>query len=84
MIRKYYRVDRREICLLRFILEGYDGMAIMTTIDSRRGIVMIRIASGCEDDVEMILEGLGKDILIETLYSQGMPCLKNGSADLLY
>ena len=67
MIRKYYRVDRRKICLLRFILEGYDGMAIMTTIDSRQGTVVISIAPGCEDDVEMILKGLEKDILIETM-----------------
>ena len=64
-IKKYLRVDRREICFLRFIFEAYDGIAIITTIDPDSGIVLLSIASGCEDDVEMILQDLKKDIMIE-------------------
>ena len=63
--KKYLRVDRREICFLRFIFEAYDGIAILTTIDSDAGIVLLTIAPGCEDDVEMILRDLEKDIMIE-------------------
>ena len=63
--KKYLRVDRREICFLRFIFEAYDGIAILTTIDSDAGIVLLTIAPGCEDDVEMILRDLKKDIMIE-------------------
>lgn len=64
-IKKYLRVDRREICFLRFIFEAYDGIAIITTIDPDSGIVLLSIAPGCEDDVEMILQDLKKDIMIE-------------------
>jgi len=64
-IKKYLRVDRREICFLRFIFEAYDGIAIITTIDSDSGIVLLSIAPGCEDDVEMILQDLKNDIMIE-------------------
>ncbi len=64
-IKKYLRVDRREICFLRFIFEAYDGIAIITTIDSDSGIVLLTIAPGCEDDVEMILLDIKKDIMIE-------------------
>ncbi len=64
-IKKYYRVDRREICFLRFIFEGYDGIAMLTTVDPDAGFVAFHISPGCEEDVEMILQDLKNDIMIE-------------------
>jgi hypothetical protein len=64
-IRKILRVDRREICFIKFILEAYEGIATMTTIDARQGIVLLRIAPGCEKEVEAVLRDLGKDIMID-------------------
>ena len=63
--RKYLRVDRREICFIKFIFEAYNGIATITTVDPDQGIVLLCIAPGCENDVEMILQDLKKDILIE-------------------
>ena len=37
----------------------------ITTVDPDKGVVQLCIAPGCEDDVEMILQDLKKDILIE-------------------
>ncbi len=65
-IKKFYRVDRREIGFLKFIIEACDGIATITTVDSEAGLVMFRIAPGCEGDVEMILDDLKADIMIET------------------
>ncbi len=64
-IRKIIRIDRREICFIKFILEAYEGIATMTTIDARQGIVLLRIAPGCEKEVEALLRDLGEDIMIE-------------------
>jgi hypothetical protein len=64
-IRKIIRVDRREICFIKFILEAYEGIATMTTIDARQGIVLLRIAPGCEKEVEAVLRDLGEDIMID-------------------
>jgi hypothetical protein len=47
----------REIHFLRFILEAYEGLATVTTLQSQLGLVQVSIAPGCEDDVERILEG---------------------------
>lgn len=62
---KYYRIDRREVYFLRFILEAYDGIAVLTTLDPEAGIIMISIPPGCEDEVEMVLQELKKDMMIE-------------------
>ncbi len=60
-------MDRREIFFLKFILEAYDGIATLTTVDAHQGIVLLRIAPGCEDEVETVLQDLKKDMMMEDL-----------------
>ncbi len=64
-VQRYYRVDRREIAFIKFILEAYDGLAVMETLDPMSGRVVFHIAPGCESDVDMILQDLKKEIVIE-------------------
>jgi len=66
-IKQAYRVDRKEISYLRFIFEGYDGIAVIKTVDPQRGFVLFYIAPGCEDDVETILNDLKREIMIERI-----------------
>ena len=70
-IKKYYRVDRREIGYLRFIMEAYDGVATLSTLDAGAGTIRVHIAPGCLKQVEMIMEELKKEILIEELECSG-------------
>ncbi len=65
-VKRYYRVDRREIAFLRFILEAYDGIAVLETLDSQSGIIVFHIAPGCETDVEAILQDLENDFMLES------------------
>ncbi len=64
-IQKYYRIDRREICYLKFILEGYEGMALMSTVDPDRGLVVLKIAPGCETEADELMRALRQEIMIE-------------------
>ena len=64
-IKRYFRVDRREIAFIKFIFEAYDGIAVLETLDPNAGIVVFHIAPGCEPDVEVILQDLKKKIMIE-------------------
>ncbi len=62
---QYYRVDRRQIGFLKFILEACDGIVTMSTVDAGLGLVSFRIPPGCEDEVTGILNDLQKDIFME-------------------
>jgi hypothetical protein len=53
-----YRVDRTQIAYLRFLLEGYDGIAVLETLDPAAGRVLLRVAPGCEPDVRDLLDAL--------------------------
>lgn len=55
MIR-HFIISPREIHILRFILEAYEGVGIVTTLQPRLGLIRLSIAPGCEDVVERILE----------------------------
>ena len=70
-IRRYYRIDRRQIAFLKFILEAYDGIATLSTIDARKGIVSLDIPPGCQSDVDSVMEDLGRQMMIEALDSPG-------------
>lgn len=65
--KRYYRVDRTEMAFLRFIFEAYDGIAVIRTMDAQKGIVVLYIAPGCEDDVDYVLQDLEKNIMIEPI-----------------
>ena len=64
-IKKYYRLDRREIAFIKFILEAYDGLAVLKTVSPADGLVELSIAPGCQKDVEDLIGDLSREILIE-------------------
>ncbi len=66
-IKKYCRVDRKNISFLKFIFEGHEGIAVLSTVDPAKGIIVFHIAPGCEEDVDLILLDLKKDIMIKNI-----------------
>ena len=51
-----YLIDPHQIHYLRFLIEAYPGMAVVSTVDSALGLVSIAIAPGCEPDILRILD----------------------------
>jgi hypothetical protein len=66
---RHYRVDRRQIAFLRFIIEAYDGAAGLTTVDPAQGIVRICIAPGCQPLIDSLLAHLGTQMVMAPLTS---------------
>lgn len=52
---RYLMIDRARIGFLRFILEAYEGIASVSTVDASLGLVRLNVAPGCEGEVERIL-----------------------------
>jgi hypothetical protein len=67
--KRYYRVDRSEIAYLRFIFEAYDGIAVVKTVDARKGIIVLHVAPGCDNDVDDVLQDLKKEIMIQSAHT---------------
>jgi hypothetical protein len=61
-MRKYIlSIEKSEICYLQWIIESYDGMAIMRTLDPMTGAVEISIAPGCTEEIVSLIDYLKED-----------------------
>jgi hypothetical protein len=56
-----FHVDRKEISYLRWIIESYDGMAFLKTIDPYQALIELEISPGCEKLVLELLDYLRKN-----------------------
>ena len=65
MICRYFRVPHREMVYLKFILEAYEGMNVMSTVDNREGIIRVAIMEGFVDDLDRLLAELGRQVPME-------------------
>ena len=64
---RYFRIRRKDIAYFKFIIESYEGMAVVRTKDPSEAIVELMIAPGWEQEVDALLEGLRLEIPIEPL-----------------
>ena len=60
-------IDPSQIHYLRFLLEAYDGIAVVSTDDPELGLVRLNISPGCEDDVESILRLEGASLKLRLI-----------------
>ena len=68
-VSRYYRLHWKDIAYFKFIIESYDGMAVVRTKDPYEAIVELMVAPGWEKDVDEVIEGLRREIPIEVLPS---------------
>jgi hypothetical protein len=66
---KYFRIGRKDIAYFKFIIESYEGMAVVRTKDPYEAVVELMVAPGWEKDLLEILECLQREISIEPLPS---------------
>ena len=65
MVCRYFKVLHRDMVYLKFILEAYEGMNVMSTVDNREGIIRIAIMPGFVADIDELLAELGRQVMME-------------------
>jgi hypothetical protein len=58
MIKKFFELDRKNIILVQFIIEGYGDMATVKTIDPQTAIIQISIIPDFISDMSDLIEYL--------------------------
>ena len=66
-IQKYFKIARKDISFLKFIIEAYEGMAVVRTLDSREGMIELMIAPDFEKEVEELLIDLRDEFEIKPI-----------------
>lgn len=58
----YFQVNRRELIYLKFILEAYEGLSTLSTVDQKQGIVELTVLEPFQDDMAGLMAALQKEI----------------------
>lgn len=74
MIERFFRVNHRDMVYLKFILEAYEGMNVMSTVDNRAGIIRVAVMAGFEDAMDALLAELGRQVAMEPVSWEGGGC----------
>lgn len=84
MICRYFKVARRDMVFLKFILEAYEGMNVMSTVDNVNGIIRIAIMAGFEAEMDELLADLATRVSMEMVDWDGDSCSSEGQGQRLF
>ena len=65
MVCRYFKVAPRDMVYLKFILEAYEGMNVMSTVDNKVGVIRIAIMPGFVEDMDGLLAEMGRQVTME-------------------
>jgi len=63
------RVKPHDIDFVNKIIEGYEGLGIVTTVDAALGVVRVYVSPDTKEDVRIILEDMPVPLQIEEFHS---------------
>ena len=59
------QIPPHEIAYLNFVLESYEGVAAVRTVDPRKGIVELMISPHYQEETKEILKSLAEEFPIQ-------------------
>lgn len=64
-IIRYFRVERHDLVYLKFILEGYEGMSTLSTVEKKGALVSLSVPAGFAADMDELIAALKMEIRLE-------------------
>ena len=61
------KIPRADIFFLRYTLDAYEGLAVLTTIPGGEGLVRIYTEESQRGELEAVIEGLKEEIDLEVI-----------------
>ena len=62
MFTFYLRIRQDRISLFQFLLEGYDGLAVLSTIDAKQGLVRLMVPESRYAELWMLLDAIAEKL----------------------
>ena len=85
--KKHFIILPRRIHFLRFILEAYEGIGLVTTLDANLGLIELSVAPGCEEEVAQVLSTEAENLQLRPVsmepWREGKSALHAGATSLL-
>jgi len=59
----YLRISPDKFHFLKFIIEAYDNIAILSSVDNREGIVVLRYSEGHKKELYALLSSIAAKLI---------------------
>ncbi len=63
-VQRYFRVNPQDMAYVKFIVDAYEGLAVLRTVDPEEGIVEWMIPPDLMEEVEELIDSLQGEIAI--------------------
>ena len=73
---RFFQLASRDLVYMKFILEAYEGLCTMSTVDGKRGIVRVSYQRPFAGDLVALMDALGSEIAVTEVTEAGEPCRK--------
>ena len=70
-VQRYFRVTPHDMAYVKFIVESYEGLAVLSTVDSAKGIMEWMIPHDLVEEIEELIESLREEVVL-------IPCDREG------
>jgi Domain of unknown function (DUF4911) len=67
-INKYFKIEIKNLFLIQYILEGYEGLVTVTTLNSEQGLIKVSFPHYAINDINQIIQYLKKDFYFDETY----------------
>lgn len=64
---RYFEIDPKDIVFIKAVLESYEGMVVVRTVEIGKPIIELLIANDFADTVEQIILELQKQVLMKEI-----------------
>ena len=71
---RYFQVQNRDLVYMKFILEAYEGLSTMSTVDGKRGIVRVSFPAQFAGEIDLLMAALSNEIALAEVTQGGEPC----------
>jgi len=68
MLEYFFLIRPEQIALFRFILEGYDGLAVLSTMNQEQGLVRILVPESRVKELWHLLDSLSPELVSENCF----------------
>ena len=67
IIKRFLKLEMKDIAFVKFIIESYEGIAVQRTINAKNGVIEIMVPSSNEGVLENIISDLMNSIPIKEI-----------------
>lgn len=68
LINKYFKIKIKYLFLIQYILEGYEGLVTVTTLDQDQGLIKVSFVANSLNDINEIIQALRQDFSFDEIY----------------